>query len=336
MAINKNALIRYKTIDKCLQNRHRKWTMQDLIEACSDALYEYEGRDTLLSRRTIQMDIQMMRSDKLSYNAPIVVYDKKYYTYSEPDYSINNIPLGEAELNVLQQSILLLKQFKDFSLFSEMDGILKRLEDIVYTERKVHRPIIHIDKNEKLKGLEFLEPIYQYIVSRSCLTITYQSFKHETTKDYHLSPYLLKEYNNRWFLIGKQHNRSSFTTLALDRIVSIAVDENNVYKSSTISADEYFKHSIGVSIKSHALPETIDLFVYRPLSPYISTKPIHHSQELIAQNEEGIHIRLTLILNFELKRLILGMGSAVKIIGPTHLKEAILEEYQKSQAHYKG
>ncbi len=47
MAINKNALIRFKTIDKCLQNRYRKWTLDDLIYECSEALYEYEGIDQL-------------------------------------------------------------------------------------------------------------------------------------------------------------------------------------------------------------------------------------------------------------------------------------------------
>lgn len=62
MALNKNALIRYRTIDKCLQNRQRRWTLNDLIEACSDALYEYEGKALKVSKRTVQLDIQMMRS----------------------------------------------------------------------------------------------------------------------------------------------------------------------------------------------------------------------------------------------------------------------------------
>ena len=75
MSQNKNALIRYKTIDKCLQNQYRQWTLEDLIEACSEALFEYEGRENSVSKRTIQMDIQLMRSEKLGYNAPIVVYD---------------------------------------------------------------------------------------------------------------------------------------------------------------------------------------------------------------------------------------------------------------------
>jgi hypothetical protein len=75
MASNKNALIRYKTIDYCLRNKFKKWTLDDLIEACSDALYEYEGKDVNVSKRTIQLDIQLMRSDKLGYNAPIEVYE---------------------------------------------------------------------------------------------------------------------------------------------------------------------------------------------------------------------------------------------------------------------
>ena len=65
MPANKNALIRYKTIDNCLRNRYRRWTLQDLVDACSEVLYEMEGIDNGVSVRTIQGDIQMMPSDKL-------------------------------------------------------------------------------------------------------------------------------------------------------------------------------------------------------------------------------------------------------------------------------
>ena len=135
MAQNKNALIRYRTIDKCLQNYHRKWTLNDLIEACSDALYEYEGKGVNVSKRTVQLDIQMMRSDKLGYNAPIVVYDRKYYKYDVSNYSIIDIPLTETDMNVLSETVEMLKQFKDFSLFSELGSIINRLEDRIHTEK---------------------------------------------------------------------------------------------------------------------------------------------------------------------------------------------------------
>lgn len=69
MPANKNALLRYKTIDNCLRNRQRRWTLQDLVDACSDALYDFDGIRKGISTRSVQLDIQMMRSDKLGYNA---------------------------------------------------------------------------------------------------------------------------------------------------------------------------------------------------------------------------------------------------------------------------
>ncbi len=108
MPANKNALIRYKTIDRCLRNRYRRWTIDDLTEACSEALYEMEGITKGVSLRTVQGDLQIMRSDKLGYNAPIEVYDKIYYRYADPDYSINEMPLTDDDCNLLQQAIELL------------------------------------------------------------------------------------------------------------------------------------------------------------------------------------------------------------------------------------
>ena len=119
MSLNRYALIRYKTIDRCLQNRYRRWTLDDLIEACTDALYEYEGSTKRVGLRTIQSDIQVMRSDKLGYNAPIKVVDRKYYTYEDPGYTITNIPLSQQDLYKLAEVTDILKQFKGFSYFND-------------------------------------------------------------------------------------------------------------------------------------------------------------------------------------------------------------------------
>ena len=108
MPANKNALIRYKTIDRCLRNRYRRWTIDDLTEACSEALYEMEGIVKGVSLRTVQGDLQIMRSDKLGYNAPIEVYDKIYYRYADPDYSISDMPLTDDDYNLLLHAIKLL------------------------------------------------------------------------------------------------------------------------------------------------------------------------------------------------------------------------------------
>ena len=101
-------LIRYKTIDRCLRNRYRRWTLDDLVDACCDALYDMEGITKGVCARTVQMDIQIMRSDKLGYNAPIVVYDKIYYTYADPDYTITEMPLSMDDCKLIKEAITLL------------------------------------------------------------------------------------------------------------------------------------------------------------------------------------------------------------------------------------
>ena len=108
MPANKNALIRYKTIDRCLRNRYRRWTIEDLVDACSDALYDMEGIRKGVSLRTVQGDIQMMRSDKLGYNAPIEVYDQRYYRYADPQYSITDMPLSEDDFLLIKKAVDLL------------------------------------------------------------------------------------------------------------------------------------------------------------------------------------------------------------------------------------
>ena len=252
MALNKNALIRYKTIDKCLQNNYRQWTLNDLIDACSDALYEYEGRTVNVSKRTVQLDIQMMRSDKLGYNAPIVVYNKKYYKYEDQDYSITDIPLNENDMNVLSETVEMLKQFKDFSLFSELGGIIQRLEDKVYTEKTDQSAIIHLDKNEKLKGLDHLDTLYQAILKKIVLKITYQSFKARKPSEVIFHPFILKEFNNRWFLVGKTgvEAKSSIITYALDRIINIDYDTSIAYTQQPFNGDKYYKDVIGVTVSN--------------------------------------------------------------------------------------
>ena len=116
MPAKKNALIRYRTIDNCLRNRYRRWTLDNLVEACSDALYDMEGITKGVCARTVQMDIQIMRSDKLGYNAPIEVYDKIYYRYADPDYSITEMPLTLDDCKLIKRAITLLdKQGHDES-----------------------------------------------------------------------------------------------------------------------------------------------------------------------------------------------------------------------------
>lgn len=127
MPANKNALIRYKTIDNCLRNKYRRWTLDNLVDACCDALYEMEGITKGVCARTVQMDIQIMRSDKLGYNAPIEVYDRIYYRYADPDYSITDMPLTLEDCKLIKEAIVLLKT-KEEKENDEVAKVLSKVE----------------------------------------------------------------------------------------------------------------------------------------------------------------------------------------------------------------
>lgn len=325
LAQNKNALIRYRTIDKCLQNSYRQWTLEDLIEACSDALYEYEGRDVNVSKRTVQLDIQLMRSDKLGYNAPIEVYDKKFYRYADDDYSITEIPLKESDMNVLSETVEMLKQFKDFSLFSELGGIIQRLEDKIYTEKTHQPPIIHLDKNDNLKGLEHLDTLYQAILKKMVLEITYRSFKARDKQVFIFHPFILKEFNNRWFLVGKKKQSAPVMTIALDRIISIDYNTKIDYINEAFDGDAYYQNTIGVTVMGEKQVQRVVLKVNMPHAPYVLTKPLHHSQRLIQEfPNRSILIELMVHHNFELERIILGFGDGVQVIEPALLRQNVI------------
>jgi len=335
MATNKNALIRYRTIDKCLQNRARTWTLNDLIDACSDALYEYEGKDAHVSKRTVQLDIQLMRSNKLGFNAPIIVYKRKFYTYEDEGYSITDIPLSSLDMDILTESVEMLSQFKDFSLFTELNGVIQKLEDKIYRESNSLKPIIHLDKNEHLKGLEHLDTLYQAILKKLAVKLKYRSFKSRNVNEFSFLGYILKQFNNRWFLVGRKHGKEQIMNLALDRIISIDFDLSISYDLGDFDADKFYRNTYGVSVMSDRKLIKIVMLVDRVSAPYILTKPFHASQCLLEKKKDGSAIiQLQVHHNFEIERLILGFGAGIQVLQPKRLQNRLVKHFEKALESY--
>ncbi|MBS1916680.1 MAG: WYL domain-containing protein [Bacteroidetes bacterium] len=324
MPVNRNALIRYRTIDKCLQNRRRKWSIDDLIDACNDALYEYEGIDKSVSMRTIRLDLNAMRSDKLGYNAPIIVKDKKYYTYEDADYSITNIPLTTQDLTILQEVSHLLRQFKGFSHFNEVSEMINKLEDKIHSEQHQQASVIDFEKNELLIGIEWLDIVYKAIVSETTVLLTYQSFKARQASDIIFYPYLLKEYRNRWFILGMNKHGKEITTFALDRIQNIQLLPDELFRTHKhFDAQTYFRDIIGVTRNFADKPTHIVFIANSYHAPYIKTKPIHFSQLIVEESKQGTTFSIDVIPNFELERELIGFGEGLKVVSPNTLVRQI-------------
>lgn len=337
MSVNKLALIRYKTIDDCLRNRRRKWTLDDLIEKVAAVLYDREGITTGVSRRTIQGDLQLMRSDKLGYNAPIIITDKKFYTYSDAEYSITNAPINDADVEKMKEIVGVLKQFNGFNYFEEMSDMIARLENNLYQSTHQSRNCIQFEDNKQLKGREHVGALYQAILNQRPLLIEYKSFRAVRSQQNIYYPYLLKEYRNRWFLLVKAKKGTPLVTLALDRIVEFQELPNERFVSyQGVDFDRYFEDLLGVTKSEKDRPHKVILHVNKYNAPYVLTKPIHHSQTVLKETETGIIIRIDVVLNFELEREILGFGECMKVLAPRILATKIRKRLQWATDQYRS
>jgi predicted DNA-binding transcriptional regulator YafY len=298
--------------------------LNDLIEKVSDTLFELEGIGSGVSKRTIQADIQLMRSAKLGYNAPIVIKDRKYYSYADPKYSITNAPINLADVEKMKQVVSILKQFNGFNCFEEMSDIITRLESTVDKSMGKDYNCIQFEGNTLLRGLEHLNPLYQAIIHKRPILLEYKSFKAKKAQQQIYYPYLLKEYRNRWFLITKAKRGKILLTLALDRILEFQELPNEQFVAyDGVHFERYFNEIIGVTKSENDRPQKIILHINTLNAPYVLTKPLHSSQTVIKEDEQGIIIRLDLIPNFELEREILGFGEAIKVLSPRLLQSRI-------------
>lgn len=318
MPANKNALIRYKTIDNCLRNAYRRWTLDDLVDACSEALYDCEGISKGVSVRTVQADIQIMRSDKLGYNAPIEVYDHKFYRYSDKNYSIFNMPMSANDYEVMREAVDMLRQLQDFDQFAEMSDVVSRLQDKLAMTRGNRRPLVNFDSVPDLKGLKLLSPLYNYIARRQTVRIKYRPFSARETHRFIVCPYLLKEFRNRWFLFCGKASNLLLYNLALDRIESVEPVDVPFRDNPQFDPEHFFDDVIGVSKNVGTRPHTVTFWASREQSGYIITKPVHPSQRLLSRNKEdgSCIFQIRVVVNMEMYSVFLSYGYGVRILSP--------------------
>lgn len=337
MPLNRATLIRISTIDRCLQNRYRRWTINDLIDACTDALAEYEGRSTPVSRRTFQNDLALMRSDRLGYNAPIVVRDNKYYEYEDPDFSITHLPLNDEGLDALNSALDILRQLQGFPQLASSIDTISKLNEQISRHTGSATPAMDMEYVPGYRGTQFIGVIYEAVRRRQTIAIEYQSFKARQPETLTVYPYLLKEYRNRWFLIGeKTTNRAPRVNIfALDRIHAVEADRTPFRKCVDFDPAHFFDDTIGVTRQIGDKPRRVVIRIDRLQAPYVESKPFHKSQTVEERLTDGsIIISLRVVVNNELERLILGYGDHAEVIAPPEFRERIARSIRKAAGYY--
>ena len=335
MPTNKHATIRYHALDQCFANFGRKYFIDDLIEACNNALYEFNGLSDGIKRRQLFDDIKFMESEQ-GWAIPLKRHSERkrvYYRYSDKKYSIKKQAINKSEANQLKETLSILHRFKGMPQFEWIDEIMVRLESSFNLNKTTNASIVGFEQNLYLKGLDFFGELFNAILYKKSLNIHYQSFNRVEPIMMEIHPYYLKQHNSRWFLIGLNPKYQKLSNIALDRILHF-VEINTPYISNeNIDFEEYFEDAIGVSVDGREI-ERVILKIDRQTWPYIETKPIHGSQKVIERAENYVMIALDLKINFELETLILSRGEAIEVISPEYLRNRIKERVNVLQQKY--
>jgi hypothetical protein len=115
-----------------------------------------------------------------------------YYRYVDPNFSINNMPLNEIEINRLMEAVDTLSQFKGMPQFKWLNELVPKLQQGISIKKEI---IIEFDNNEYLKGIDYLGQIYNAIYYKKVLLIEYQPFESESSINFTIHPHYLKQYN---------------------------------------------------------------------------------------------------------------------------------------------
>lgn len=320
MPINKAARFRFEIIDECLRNQARKWSKAELLRYVNRRLERHFGPEAAISASQLRYDLEGMQTE---YGAPVEMYRdgrSYYYRYEDPSFSIKALPVEEEDLAKLNNAVQLLRQIKGFTIADDMAEIVNRLESRYKFSNAGEVPVISFENAPEMQGVENLEDIYHAILRKNVLKIRYQSFRSREERTWHIHPYLLKEYGHRWYLLGYTQEKESVGIFALDRMKEIRVARTAYVPNSFVNAEDYFRDVIGVTVFSNQPIETIELEFSTTLSPYVRTKPLHHSQQILQQDEEGrLRIQLQVAINPELLSLLLSYGSEVKVLCPAAL-----------------
>lgn len=337
MALNVglSASARIELLDSLLRH-DRWWTKEELLrEICN---HTRAMRDKDVSDATLRNDLDEIRIRAAEYFEESTKGKKKVFRYNDRTFSIYKINMLDPEdYDYLQQAIRLLGQVKGFAISEELKAVLIKLKDVAPIRN--NKPAILFDGPERFEGIDILQEVFEAINKEQVIGFKYQPFTAPEPYEVILHPYMLRQYNNRWFLVGYDEDKSEVRLYPLDRFKSRPKDRSKYsFKApETIHFDpnSYFEHVVGVTIDRKAPLEEIHLKFSAARAPYIFTKAIHKSQQLINTYQDGsVLLKLHLKINKELLGLLLGFGSDVQVMKPVSLKEQIKEIAQKIVAKY--
>ena len=341
MPTNKLASIRYKILDELLSDRYHNYSMDDLTDKVNDRLTEMELSKNCVSRRTIEKDISFLENES-PYYAEIERYSveefdkekcrnhiKRCLRYAEPGFSIFKKEMTDDEKYLLSEAISMLGQFDGLPNFEALESF--RLGLGVKTKSNA----ISFCKNP-LENSSLIGELFTCITQKQVVEIAHHKFGigNEITKT-NVHPYLLKEYNRRWYLFGATERDNILLCFGLERIEKVTPLPGHLYIPYEGDINEYFDDIIGITNIRENKVQTIKFWVNDREAAYVRTKPLHDSQihykgnseeslrALYPQLESGMFFSIKCKENYELIRELSSFGAGLVVLEPLDIRESV-------------
>lgn len=275
------------------------------FQEIKDYLFEHGFE---IGDRTIQRDIEQIRFEfgiEIKYDR-----DKNGY-YIDYENSLNT---------------------ESFFRFLEIVNTAELLTESLL-ESKDSLKHISFDTAGGLKGIENLRPLLKAIKDNRKISFTHFNFHTEKSRKYTLKPYLLKEYQNRWYVVGIIGGISEFRTFGIDRIENLEIKTETFKPDKKLNPIEMFNKTIGLVYSENTI-QTIVLSFTPTQGKYIKTLPLHPTQKILIDDENECRISLEIIPNYELTQQILKYGASIKVIEPKWLADDIKEILKRTLKEY--
>jgi predicted DNA-binding transcriptional regulator YafY len=193
---------------------------------------------------------------------------------------------------------------------------------------------LSFESNGDYAGSVNLEPIYSAIFHSKQILFDHENYEKNTITHRVLQPYLLKEYNFKWYVVGVLPDSKDVRIFGLDRINRVEISELTFEKVEQQRISKLFDFLIGL-VYDMDKPTTVQLSVTSGQAKYFKNSPLHATQKIVSENEKEVVFSYWLIPNRELQRLILGYSSQVKVIKPEWFAKQISEQINEMAALYK-
>ncbi|MBR6285119.1 MAG: WYL domain-containing protein [Muribaculaceae bacterium] len=338
MPQTKNYIVRCMVLDELLSDLHHYYDIHDFVEKVNEKL-ESDGCGKV-TRRCIEKDIKSIEFEP--FYAELERYQaagKRCIRYKDPEFSIFKKKLSKDEKLLLKEVLGTLGQFDGLDNFTWLGSLASGL-GVETTE-----PIIEFSTSPMGQS-PLMGQLYTAISNKVVVEVSYHKFHNKTSITSILHPYKLKQYNNRWYLLGSLDSDGFIVNYPLDRINNVNMRPEIKYRENTDDISERFEDVIGVTVHSDRPVEKIILWASDDAYPYIKTKPMHGSFKPI-RGEKADHLRkehpklndghffqLECVENYELIRELCSFGKELLALSPKHIQDKVYERISSHNKEY--